>query len=207
MAKVDFLRVETDEDVENIDIKDGQLIYSKSGKTFMDFDDERIPTGAGEMDSQMSDSSENAVQNKVIKNYVDEKKSEMKTYVDDINEFSTEEHVVGTFIDGKPLYSKWYTAEISSGITFEELLSIGSSSLYYPKIWVNNWFTTYTYSSSNYIYTYTHGPYYADSSNKQYINVYTINFYKSKVVWHGAFNSSASKLYVYFELRYTKSTD
>lgn len=47
MPKVDFKRVETDAEVENIEIKDGQLIYSKSGKTFMDYGDERIPTGSG----------------------------------------------------------------------------------------------------------------------------------------------------------------
>ena len=47
MPKVDFKRVETDAEVENIEIKDGQLIYSKSGKTFMDYGTERIPTGSG----------------------------------------------------------------------------------------------------------------------------------------------------------------
>lgn len=75
MPKVEFKRVETDEEVENINIKDGQLIYSKTGKTFMDYGNERIPTGSGgssvEVDTEMSDTSENAVQNKVIKQYVD----------------------------------------------------------------------------------------------------------------------------------------
>ena len=47
MPKVEFKRVETDEEVENINIKDGQLIYSKTGKTFMDYGNERIPTGSG----------------------------------------------------------------------------------------------------------------------------------------------------------------
>ena len=68
MPKVEFKRVETDEEVENINIKDGQLIYSKTGKTFMDYGNERIPTGSGgssvEVDTEMSDTSENAVQNK-----------------------------------------------------------------------------------------------------------------------------------------------
>lgn len=76
MPKVEFKRVETDEEVENINIKDGQLIYSKTGKTFMDYGNERIPTGSGgssvEVDNEMSDTSENAVQNKVIKQYVDD---------------------------------------------------------------------------------------------------------------------------------------
>jgi len=47
MAKVEFKRVETDAEIEDIDIKDGQLIYSKSGKTYMDYGNERIPTGSG----------------------------------------------------------------------------------------------------------------------------------------------------------------
>lgn len=47
MPKVEFKRVQTDAEVENIDIKDGQLIYSKSGKTYMDYGSERIPTGSG----------------------------------------------------------------------------------------------------------------------------------------------------------------
>lgn len=76
MPKVEFKRVETDEEVENINIKDGQLIYSKTGKTFMDYGNERIPTGSGgssvNVDTEMSDTSENAVQNKVIKEYVDD---------------------------------------------------------------------------------------------------------------------------------------
>ena len=74
-VKVEFKRVQTDAEVENIDIKDGQLIYTGTGKTFMDYGNQRIPTGSGaepvEVDTEMSDTSENAVQNKVIKEYVD----------------------------------------------------------------------------------------------------------------------------------------
>lgn len=74
-TKVEFKRVQTDAEVENIDIKDGQLIYTGTGKTYMDYGNERIPTGSGggsvDVDTEMSDTSENAVQNKVIKEYVD----------------------------------------------------------------------------------------------------------------------------------------
>lgn len=79
MPKVEFKRVQTDAEVENIDIKDGQLIYTGTGKTYMDYGSERIPTGSGgssvEVDTEMSDTSENAVQNKVIKEYVDDQVS------------------------------------------------------------------------------------------------------------------------------------
>ena len=75
-TKVEFKRVQTDAEVENIDIKDGQLIYTGTGKTYMDYGSERIATGSGggsvDVDTEMSDTSENAVQNKVIKEYVDD---------------------------------------------------------------------------------------------------------------------------------------
>lgn len=74
-TKVEFKRVQTDAEVENIDIKDGQLIYTGTGKTYMDYGTQRIPTGSGggsvTVDTAMSDTSTNAVQNKVIKEYVD----------------------------------------------------------------------------------------------------------------------------------------
>lgn len=76
-TKVEFKRVQTDAEVENIDIKDGQLIYTGTGKTYMDYGNQRIPTGSGgssvDVDTEMSDTSTNAVQNKVIKEYVDSK--------------------------------------------------------------------------------------------------------------------------------------
>lgn len=94
MPKVEFKRVETDEEVENINIKDGQLIYSKTGKTFMDYGNERIPTGSGgssvDVDTEMSDISENAVQNKVIKEYVDNEIEDVKDLIPNLsNEYGT----------------------------------------------------------------------------------------------------------------------
>lgn len=57
------------------------------------------------IDSELSETSENPVQNKVIT----EKLNEINTHVATVNEvhnYSTEEHVVGTWTDGKPLYQK-----------------------------------------------------------------------------------------------------
>lgn len=75
VTKVEFTRVQTDAEVENIDVKDGQLIYTGTGKTYMDYGNQRIATGSGggsgTVDTEMSDSSTNAVQNKVIKEYID----------------------------------------------------------------------------------------------------------------------------------------
>ena len=93
MPKVEFKRVQTDEEVENIDIKDGQLIYTGTGKTFMDYGNERIPTGSGggsvDVDTEMSDTSENAVQNKVIKEYVDDQVSSIEVIISNSEPTST----------------------------------------------------------------------------------------------------------------------
>ena len=70
MAKVTFKRVETNAEVNNIPILDGQLIYTGEGKTYIDYETQRVPIN-GTPDSAMSDSSTNPVENNVIKEYVD----------------------------------------------------------------------------------------------------------------------------------------
>ena len=70
MAKVTFKRVQTNDEVSGISILDGQLIYSKQGKTYMDYGTDRVPIN-GTTDTAMSDSSTNPVENRVIKSYVD----------------------------------------------------------------------------------------------------------------------------------------
>lgn len=71
MAKVDFKRVKTNAEVNNIDIKDGNFIVTGEGKTFIDYENERKAIG-GTTDIEMSDTSTNSVENRVIKQYVDE---------------------------------------------------------------------------------------------------------------------------------------
>ena len=70
MASVNFKRRNTVSDLDNIPIEDGNFIVTKDGHTFVDFDDDRIGIG-GTPDLEMSDSSENSVQNKVVKSYID----------------------------------------------------------------------------------------------------------------------------------------
>lgn len=41
-TKVEFIRVETDEEIDEIEYKDGQLLYTLSGKTYMDYGGKRI---------------------------------------------------------------------------------------------------------------------------------------------------------------------
>lgn len=70
MAEVIYTRKETDEEVNNIAVQDGQLIYTKDGHVFMDFGVNRIPM-QNTPDDEVSNTSTNSVQNKVIKEYVD----------------------------------------------------------------------------------------------------------------------------------------
>lgn len=88
MAKVKFIRVATNAEVENIDIVDGQFIVTGEGKTFVDFENERKSI-AGTPDTEMSDVSTNSVENKVVKEYIDEKIASKTNYKNDITDVLT----------------------------------------------------------------------------------------------------------------------
>lgn len=47
MAKVSFKRIQNSADIDNVPILDGQLIYTKDGKEYMDYEGERIEIEAG----------------------------------------------------------------------------------------------------------------------------------------------------------------
>lgn len=71
MAKVNFKRIEDSSLIDNYDIEDGSFWVTGDGKTYIDYGNERISI-AGTPDTQMSDISRNTVENKVIKDYVDD---------------------------------------------------------------------------------------------------------------------------------------
>ena len=70
MAKTLFKRIEDSAFIDNLEIEDGSFIVTGDGKTFVDYGENRIAT-SGTPDTQMSGTSVNTVQNKTIKNYVD----------------------------------------------------------------------------------------------------------------------------------------
>lgn len=107
MAKVQFKRYETDAEAQLADVVDGQFIITKEGTSYTDYGNERIAFG-GTPDTQMSDISQNTVQNKVIKEYVDGALERQNIY-------STTERVIGTYSDGKPLYQKTINGTVSDG--------------------------------------------------------------------------------------------
>lgn len=78
MTKVNFRRYNTKTEALTKDIIDGSFIVTKDGANYVDFGEERVPIG-GTPDTEMSDTSENSVQNKVIKSYVDNQKVNVKT--------------------------------------------------------------------------------------------------------------------------------
>lgn len=70
MAWTKFKRIEDSANIDSIDVEDGAFIVTKDGKSYTDFDNERVPI-AGTPDDEMDDTSRNTVENKVIKEYVD----------------------------------------------------------------------------------------------------------------------------------------
>lgn len=70
MANVLFKRVEDSTQLDNIPVLDGSFYVTGDGKSFIDYDGERLPVG-GTPDTEMSDRSRNTVENNVIKQYVD----------------------------------------------------------------------------------------------------------------------------------------
>ena len=71
MAWTKFKRIEDSNNINTINFEDGAFIITKDGKSYVDFDDERVPI-AGTPDDEMDDTSRNTVENKVVKEYVDD---------------------------------------------------------------------------------------------------------------------------------------
>lgn len=70
MAKVSWKRINYSGNIDDLPINDGSVIITKDGKMYIDFGTERIAVG-GTPDNEMSDISTNSVENKVVKEYVD----------------------------------------------------------------------------------------------------------------------------------------
>ena len=70
MAEVKFKRIESSSNINSIPIIDGQIIYTKDGKTYMDYETTRVVVN-GTPETTMSDTSTNAVANSTVKSYVD----------------------------------------------------------------------------------------------------------------------------------------
>ena len=92
MAVVNFKRIEDSANINNIDIEDGAFIVTGDGKTFVDYGTDRVAT-SGTPDLQMSGTSRNTVENRVIKQYVDTLDSKVSSVVStDANGWTIIEH-------------------------------------------------------------------------------------------------------------------
>lgn len=79
MAKVKFKRIQNSSQIDDLPIEDGSFVITGDGKSYIDYGNNRVPTN-GTLDDEMSDLSSNAVENKVIKEYVDDSKQEAINY-------------------------------------------------------------------------------------------------------------------------------
>lgn len=77
MAKVKFKRIEDSSNINTVTVEDGSFIITGDGKSYIDYGTNRVPTN-GTLDTTMSGSSSNAVENSVIKSYVDSSVGEAK---------------------------------------------------------------------------------------------------------------------------------
>lgn len=82
MAKVSFKRIENSLDIGNVPIVDGQITYTKDGKTYLDYEGQRVVVN-GTPDTTMSDTSTNAIANSTVKNYVDTKINDVNSNMPD----------------------------------------------------------------------------------------------------------------------------
>lgn len=77
MAKVNFKRIQNSSQIDNLPVEDGAFIVTSDGKSYIDYGNNRVPTN-GTPDTEMSDTSRNAVENKVIKEYIDDNINSLK---------------------------------------------------------------------------------------------------------------------------------
>ncbi|MBO5138667.1 MAG: hypothetical protein J6B89_03395 [Bacilli bacterium] len=84
MAKVNFKRIASSNEIDNIPITDGNFIVTGDGKAYIDYIDERKGLG-GTPDFEMDENSTNPVENKVIKAYIDDQIKQLKQTSDTLS--------------------------------------------------------------------------------------------------------------------------
>ncbi len=117
MAWAKFKRIDDSNNIDDIDFEDGAFIVTGDGKSYIDYDNDRILISSG-IGEALPVGSE-----------VDYDGDDVPTgweKVDDVPRYSTDEIVCGTWIDGKPIYRKVLTL---SSLPNTQTLSIDISSL------------------------------------------------------------------------------
>lgn len=129
MAKVNFKRVQSVDDLSNLDITDGNLIVTGDGNLFIDYNNQRIAVG-GTPDIEMSDTSTNPVQNKVIKEYIDDLGDDLVNLTEQVNNKIIGNSNYIKFDDGTLIcYGKTSTFNINSISEHQENITLAESYL------------------------------------------------------------------------------
>lgn len=190
MANVKFKRIANSSTINDYPVDDGSFWVTGDGKSYIDYGQNRVPTN-GTLDNQMSDTSRNGVENKVIKEYVDD-------YVDEkvLSVYSSTETEIGKWINNKPIYRKV--------LTFTTGNSAGNISV---PIDVDNIemftnITGFTYNSSNGEQRILPNVYY-DMNGIYTIGVYLVRRNSISITY----GSSRTNLSGYLIVEYTKLTD
>ena len=208
--KVLFKR-KTTEEIEQLEIEDGSLIYNvDNGKTYMDYGNERIPTGGGANggiyvgDTEPTDpdvvlwvdtpTSETKASEIVTEYTESDKVGYCTNYINELNTYSTDEIRVGTWIDGKPIYRKVFNIGTLPNTAIKDtahgLTNIEVKKIYgYSKRANDNFYVPLPFSSEN-----TSGYNIALSVLNDYIRIAT-----------GIDRTAFTETYV--TLEYTKTTD
>ena len=84
--RVSYVRRATTTELDSVPVQDGQILLSGEGANYVDYKLQRLGIG-GPADGSMSDTSQNAIQNKVVKSYIDERnvKREYTRVATDLN--------------------------------------------------------------------------------------------------------------------------
>lgn len=169
-----------------------------TGDLWLDTDDD---SNLAHVDSTVSTTSTNPIENQAITNYVNSAASTLDTKVDRNATYSTTETRIGTWIDGKPLYRKVATIDAINSSGNSKQTSVATSNL---KEFVN---ITGVVANNSGGYKPLNSLYISSSGiDAQYtFQVYAVNNAIVEVVYGNWWKTNFKKAYVILE--YTKTTD
>lgn len=202
---VKFKRKSTDE-IESLPIEDGSLIYDyETGKTYMDYHNDRIPTGGGGGTSDIVMVNEEPTEDtklliesedldfqgsEIVDEYSDSNAvGYSASYTNARNTYSTDEVDTGkTWIDGKPIYRKVVAqnramsngSSISlSSLNYETLIDIHSIEKIDNNIWIDNYYDSSTAKFNLFYYNSGNSLYLYAGSNANYTVTVWIEYTKT----------------------------
>ena len=149
MAKVKFKRFLSDGDLDDVAVEDGSFIVTKSGTSYVDYADGRVAIG-GTADTEMSDESVNSVQNKVVKEYVDNEVDAVQTNLNKIGKtLWTGSFSTGTLTVPNLNEYTMICVYVNNVMMVGNQYYGGTAFRLYRGVGIVNWGYRFTYSSTN----------------------------------------------------------